>query len=75
MVQLLDVGNIAVAWLPKKERRYPTYISVLGTISCFVFLIFALFLSPQAWVTGLTGLGIGTAYLMLLRWRRKREPR
>ena len=74
MLFYYGVGNFAAIRLPKEERRYPTYISLLGTISCFVFLIFALFLAPQAWVAGLIGLGVGGAYFLLIKWK-KREPK
>lgn len=64
-------GNITAIRLPKGARVYPKYVSLLGTISCFVFLVFALFLAPQAWVAGLIGLGIGGAYFLLIRWSKK----
>ncbi|MCX6655644.1 MAG: amino acid permease [Candidatus Bathyarchaeota archaeon] len=71
MLFYYGVGNIAAIRLPKEERRYPAYVSLFGTISCFVFLIFALFLAPQAWVAGLIGLGAGGAYFLLIRWKRR----
>jgi len=74
MLFYYGVGNVAAIRLPKEERRYPAYVSLLGTISCFVFLIFALFLAPQAWVAGLVGLGAGGAYFLLIR-RKKRESK
>ncbi len=73
MLFYYGVGNFAAIRLPKEERRYPTYVSLLGTISCFVFLIFALFLAPQAWVAGLVGLGVGGAYFLLIRWRKRSQ--
>jgi APA family basic amino acid/polyamine antiporter len=73
MLFYYGVGNIAAIRLPKEERRYPTYVSLLGTISCFVFLIFALFLAPKAWVAGLIGLGVGGAYFLLVRWNKKKS--
>lgn len=63
------VGNFAAIRFHEKERRYPTDVSLLDAISCFIFLIFALFLAPQAWVAGLIGLGIG-AYFLLIKWKK-----
>jgi len=74
MLFYYGVGNIAAIRLPVEERRYPTYVSLFGTISCLIFLIFAIFLAPQAWVAGLIGLGVGGVYFLLIRWKKK-EPR
>jgi hypothetical protein len=74
MLFYYGVGNFAAIRLPKKERKYPTYVPMFGTISCFVFLVFALFLAPQAWVAGLIGLGVGGAYFLLIKWN-KRESK
>ena len=71
MLLYYGVGNIAAIRLPREERRYPAYVSLLGTVSCFVFLVFALFLAPQAWFAGLIGLGVGGAYFLLIRWRKR----
>jgi basic amino acid/polyamine antiporter, APA family len=73
MLFYYGVGNLAAMKLPKEERRYPIYVSALGLLSCFVFLIFALFLSPQAWVAGLVGLGVGAAYFLTLKRRKKKK--
>jgi APA family basic amino acid/polyamine antiporter len=67
MLLYYGVGNVAAMRLPAENRRYPAYIPMLGTVSCLVFLVFALFLSPQAWVAGLVGLGVGAAYFIALK--------
>jgi basic amino acid/polyamine antiporter, APA family len=73
MLFYYGVGNLSAMKLPKEDRRYPIYVSALGLLSCFVFLVFALFLSPQAWVAGLVGLGVGAAYFLALKRRKKRK--
>jgi basic amino acid/polyamine antiporter, APA family len=72
MLFYYGVGNFAAIRLPKEERRYPAYIPILGTISCFVFLVFALFLAPQAWVAGLAGLGVGGAYFLVITSKKRK---
>ncbi len=73
MLLYYGVGNVAAIRLPRVERRYPAYVSLLGMVSCFVFLIFALFLAPQAWFIGLIGLGLGGAYFLLIRLRNSKQ--
>lgn len=73
MLFYYGVGNLSATRLPKSDRRYPSYVPILGMITCVAFLVFALFLSPSAWVAGLIALGLGSIYYILIHRKRMRN--
>jgi APA family basic amino acid/polyamine antiporter len=77
MIFYYGVSNVAALKLPKEHRKYPSSFPLLGTISCLIFLIFALSINPQTWITGLVGLGAGAIYYLVLKHihpRTKKHP-
>ena len=66
MLVYYGIANIAALKLPAAKKRYPVIISVIGTVSCAVLL---LFLSPVSIAIGIAGLGLGTVIFL---WRNRR---
>jgi len=66
MLVYYGIANIAALKLPAARKRYPVIISVIGTVSCAVLL---LFLSPVSIAIGIAGLGLGTVIFL---WRNRR---
>jgi APA family basic amino acid/polyamine antiporter len=54
--------NLSGTRLSAENRRYPLFVSVLGFLLCLVLLAF---LSADAWIIGVAGLTLGTAYYIL----------
>jgi APA family basic amino acid/polyamine antiporter len=50
------IANIAALRLPREHRMYPSWVPATGAVSCTGLI---LFLSPNSWVIGCTGLLIG----------------
>jgi APA family basic amino acid/polyamine antiporter len=63
------IANIAAFRLPKKSRRYPQMVPVIGALSCATLMVF---LSPASWIIGCTGLVIGAVWFI---FRKKRSAR
>jgi APA family basic amino acid/polyamine antiporter len=55
-------ANISAIRLKKEKRMYPHIVPFIGTATCVTMLILILFLSPQAWITGIAGLAAGSVY-------------
>jgi APA family basic amino acid/polyamine antiporter len=55
-------ANISAIRLKKEKRMYPHIIPFIGAATCITMLILILFLSPQAWITGIAGLAAGSVY-------------
>ncbi|MGD0802458.1 MAG: APC family permease [Candidatus Bathyarchaeia archaeon] len=64
------IGNLSAVRLPKSYARYPSYVPLLGVMSCLAFLVFAVFLSPSSLVVGLVALGVGSLYYLLIHRKR-----
>jgi APA family basic amino acid/polyamine antiporter len=60
------IANIAALHLPRKHRMYPWWIPGAGAVSCIGLI---LFLSPDSWVIGWSGILIGGIWY----WFRKRQ--
>lgn len=56
------LANVSALRLEKKDKMYPQVVSVLGVAACCALLIFILFVSPQAWIIGVTGLVVGAVF-------------
>jgi APA family basic amino acid/polyamine antiporter len=50
------IANIAALRLPREHPQYPTWVTVMGALSCIGLIAF---LSPDSWVIGCIGLLIG----------------
>jgi basic amino acid/polyamine antiporter, APA family len=50
------IANIAAVRLPTEHRRYPTWVPIIGALSCIGLIAF---LSPHSWIIGCIGLLIG----------------
>jgi APA family basic amino acid/polyamine antiporter len=50
------IANIAAFRLPPEHRRYPTWVPIIGALSCIGLIAF---LSPNSWIIGCIGLLIG----------------
>jgi basic amino acid/polyamine antiporter, APA family len=50
------IANIAALRIPKKNRRYPSWVPGIGALSCVGLIAF---LSPDSWIIGCIGLLIG----------------
>jgi APA family basic amino acid/polyamine antiporter len=56
MLMYYIIANIAAFRLPDKYRRYPTWVPIIGALSCIGLIAF---LSPNSWIIGCIGLMIG----------------
>jgi APA family basic amino acid/polyamine antiporter len=56
------IANIAALRLPQKNRQYPSWVPVIGAISCVGLIAF---LTPNSWIIGCIGLLIGGAWFVL----------
>jgi APA family basic amino acid/polyamine antiporter len=54
--------NFSAMRLENRDRVYRRIVPALGVITCMVLLVLIIFISPQAWVMGITGLAAGTVY-------------
>lgn len=63
-------ANISAIRMQKKDRLYHPVVPVLGAITCFVLLVFILFIASQTWIIGAAAMAIGTLYYIA----RKRAP-
>lgn len=54
-----SLANVSALRLKIKKRVYPRFVPVLGFTSCLTLLIFTLFVSPQSWIAGVSGLFLG----------------
>jgi len=54
-----STANMAALRLKGKTRRYPTFVPVVGLLSCLGLLVF---LKIDAWIVGVISLGLGTVY-------------
>ena len=50
------------ARIPQEDTRYPTYLPLIGALSCLVLLISSLLIVSKASTVGVFGLIIGVAY-------------
>jgi len=55
------VANIAAFRLPREHRQYPSWVPVIGALSCIGLIAF---LSPNSWIIGCIGLLIGGAWFV-----------
>jgi APA family basic amino acid/polyamine antiporter len=53
------IANIAAFRLPPEHRRYPTWVPIIGALSCIGLIAF---LSPNSWIIGCIGLLIGVIW-------------
>ena len=53
------IANVAAFRLPRKYRRYPSWVPVVGGLSCVGLIVF---LSRDAWIIGCIGLLIGSVW-------------
>ena len=58
------IANIAALRLPFEHRRYPSWIPVIGALSCTGLIAF---LSPDSWAIGCIGLLIGGTWFFFRR--------
>jgi APA family basic amino acid/polyamine antiporter len=58
------IANIAALRLPRERRKYPTWVPIIGTLSCIGLIAF---LSPDSWIIGCIGLAIGGAWFLFRR--------
>jgi len=58
------IGNIAALRLPRKHRRYPSWVPGIGALSCTGLIVF---LSPTSWIIGCIGLLIGGLWFFFRR--------
>ena len=56
------LANVSAFRLKVQKRTYPRFIPILGAATCLALLILILFVSPQAWIIGVTGLVAGAIY-------------
>jgi APA family basic amino acid/polyamine antiporter len=56
------LANVAAFRLPAPNRSGSRVVPFIGAASCLALLLFALFLSVQSWLLGITGLGVGACY-------------
>ncbi|WP_321505067.1 amino acid permease [uncultured Methanoregula sp.] len=58
------IANIAALRLPREHRRYPTWVPVMGALSCTGLIVF---LSPDSWIIGCIGLLLGVTWFLFRR--------
>lgn len=58
------IANTAALRLPRKRRKYPTWVPIIGALSCIGLIVF---LSPDSWIIGCIGLLIGGTWFVFRR--------
>ncbi|MCX6697351.1 MAG: amino acid permease, partial [Methanoregula sp.] len=58
------IANIAALHLPREHRRYPSWVPVIGALSCIGLIAF---LSPDSWIIGCIGFLIGGTWFFFRR--------
>ena len=56
------LANLSALRLKGQKRMYPRVVPCLGAATCLSLLIFVLFASSQAWITGISCLIVGAVY-------------
>jgi len=56
------IANVSALRLKGQKRMYPLVVPALGVFTCLALLTLVLFVSPQAWGLGASGLVAGTIY-------------
>jgi APA family basic amino acid/polyamine antiporter len=69
------LANVCAFRLKTQRRMYPRVIPVFGACMCLALLIFALFASPQSWITGIVCLAIGALYYLVKQKSFKQEKK
>ncbi|MHB8052696.1 MAG: APC family permease, partial [Methanoregula sp.] len=58
------IANIAAFRLPREHCKYPTWVPIIGALSCIALIAF---LSPDSWIIGCIGLLIGGTWFFFRR--------
>lgn len=58
------IANIAALRLHREHRKYPTWVPIIGALSCIGLIAF---LSPDSWIIGCIGLAIGGVWFVFRR--------
>jgi APA family basic amino acid/polyamine antiporter len=58
------IANTAALRLPRERRKYPTWVPIIGALSCIGLIVF---LSPDSWIIGCVGLLIGGMWFVFRR--------
>ena len=61
------LANVSAFRLKKEDTLYPRVVPVLGVATCSMLLILIVFISPQAWIVGISALVIGAIYYFFKR--------
>jgi APA family basic amino acid/polyamine antiporter len=64
------ITHLAALRLPDRDRRYPPIVAWGGLAAC---LVLAFFVPPRIWLAGLALIGLGFAWHLLARIRRRRQ--